>query len=135
MRQGGSPKRRQSDPEVWPDRAPIAYLPGAVPSDGRGAPANGQGAGTSVRLLTLDPPSSATSPGPADRGMPPDHQSVAGRWESALTIGLTAVLVAGWATHILVCILNGLWGFLAVGLLIWPVAVVHGLLSLVTIWF
>ena len=54
--------------------------------------------------------------------------------ESALTFLLVVVLVGSWATHILVCVASGAWGLLAVGLLVCPVAVVHGLAVLVTTW-
>ena len=53
---------------------------------------------------------------------------------SALTFLLVAVLLASWATHIVVCVANGLWSFLVLGLLLVPVALLHGLTVLVTAW-
>lgn len=37
------------------------------------------------------------------------------------------LLAATWATHVVACVTGGLWGLLLLGLLIYPVAVVHGL--------
>ena len=51
-------------------------------------------------------------------------------------LGLFTVLAlaSSWATHIVVCVMEGLWSFLAVGLVLFPVAVLHGVSVWVTAW-
>lgn len=39
---------------------------------------------------------------------------------------LFLVIIAGWITHLVVCIAAKAWLFMIVGALIFPVAVVHG---------
>ncbi|MGF7160080.1 1,4-dihydroxy-2-naphthoate octaprenyltransferase [Rhodoligotrophos appendicifer] len=39
--------------------------------------------------------------------------------------------LAGWVTHIVVCITTAAWWFLALGLFVFPVAILHGWVS----WF
>lgn len=46
-----------------------------------------------------------------------------------ILVGLTAL--AGWITHIVVCLSDGLWGFLIAGALLPPIGVIHG----VGLWF
>lgn len=41
------------------------------------------------------------------------------------------VFPAAWATHVIVCLKTGAWGFLIAGALFFPVGIVHG----VGIWF
>jgi hypothetical protein len=36
-----------------------------------------------------------------------------------------------WLTHIVVCLANGLWGFLVAGAILFPIAIIHGIM----IWF
>jgi len=38
---------------------------------------------------------------------------------------------AAWITHIVTCFQNGEWGFLLVGALFFPIAVIHG----IGVWF
>lgn len=35
-------------------------------------------------------------------------------------------IVASWFTHIIVCLSDGLWGFLIAGAFLFPIAVIHG---------
>lgn len=37
------------------------------------------------------------------------------------------LLAATWVTHVVACATGGLWGLFLLGLLLYPVAVVHGL--------
>lgn len=39
--------------------------------------------------------------------------------------------VAAWFTHVIYCLIEGMWGFLVAGALLFPIAIVHGVL----IWF
>lgn len=41
------------------------------------------------------------------------------------------VIAAAWLTHIFVCFMEGLWGLLIGGAIIFPVGIVHGF----RIWF
>jgi hypothetical protein len=41
------------------------------------------------------------------------------------------VSFAAWITHIVTCFQNGEWGFLLVGALFFPIAVIHG----IGVWF
>lgn len=45
------------------------------------------------------------------------------------TIVLT--IIAAWATHIVVCLQLGKWGFLIAGAVFAPIGVIHGIM----IWF
>lgn len=38
---------------------------------------------------------------------------------------------AAWITHIVFCLSTGAWGFLIAGALLFPIAVIHGML----VWF
>lgn len=51
-------------------------------------------------------------------------------------MGLLATLLAAgsWATHIVVCATEELWGFLALGVVVFPVAVFHGGAVWLTAW-
>jgi hypothetical protein len=42
-----------------------------------------------------------------------------------------AALFASWLTHIVVCLSEGLWGFLIAGAMFFPIGIIHG----VGIWF
>jgi len=48
-------------------------------------------------------------------------------------LGLLIFIAAlcGWATHIITCLGDGLWGFLVAGALFFPIGVIHG----IGIWF
>lgn len=47
-------------------------------------------------------------------------------------LGLVAIVLvaAAWATHVVVCVMEGLWGVLVLGLVVCPVAILHG----VAVW-
>ncbi len=51
-------------------------------------------------------------------------------------MGLLAILLmaASWATHIVVCAMDGLWSLLAFGVLVFPVAILHGVAVWVAAW-
>ncbi len=49
---------------------------------------------------------------------------------STVVVGGLAVFAA-WITHIVTCFQNGEWGFLLVGALFFPIAVIHG----IGVWF
>lgn len=66
------------------------------------------------------------------------RQKLAGNPETAAVLGLVAVpfvlfvaCVVAWFTHVLVCLAAGKWGFLIAGALMFPIAIIHG----VMIWF
>lgn len=42
--------------------------------------------------------------------------------------------IAAWATHIIVCLRDGEWGFLIAGALFFPVAIIHGIGCWVGAW-
>lgn len=58
----------------------------------------------------------------------------AGRWAGPARqvldglLGLLAMLLvaSSWVTHVVVCAVDGLWTFLAIGLVVFPVALLHG---------
>jgi hypothetical protein len=41
-------------------------------------------------------------------------------------VGLVIWVIAAWLTHIIVCIKAATWGFLIVGAIFFPIALVHG---------
>jgi len=41
---------------------------------------------------------------------------------------LAIVAVAAWLTHIVFCLTQGAWGFLIAGALLFPIAIIHGVL-------
>lgn len=43
----------------------------------------------------------------------------------------TLTLIAGWVTHIIVCIQTASWALLIAGALMFPIGIVHG----IGIWF
>ena len=53
-------------------------------------------------------------------------------------VSLVLILVTGgfaaWVTHIVTCFQNGEWGFLLVGVLFFPLAVIHGIGIWVGLW-
>jgi hypothetical protein len=51
-------------------------------------------------------------------------------------MGLLAIILmaASWATHIVVCAMDGLWSLLAFGVLVFPVAILHGVAVWVAAW-
>ena len=59
----------------------------------------------------------------------PMHPMEAG---ACLAIGM--LCYAGWLTHIVACAQDRLWGFLALGAVLVPVGVVHGIGSWFGIW-
>jgi hypothetical protein len=44
-------------------------------------------------------------------------------------VGLACV--GAWLTHVITCLMYGLWGFLVAGALLFPIGIIHG----VMIWF
>ena len=46
-------------------------------------------------------------------------------------IGIVLLAIAGWFTHVVVCIKTAAWGLLVAGTIFVPVGVIHG----VGIWF
>lgn len=48
-----------------------------------------------------------------------------------LVVGLLLMLSAAWITHVITCLLEGAWGFLIAGAIMFPIAIVHG----IGIWF
>lgn len=49
----------------------------------------------------------------------------------ALPVAVVIGCIAAWMTHVVVCLMAGKWGFLIAGAIMFPIAVVHG----VMIWF
>lgn len=51
-----------------------------------------------------------------------------GSSDTGTLIGITILvwIVAAWITHVVVCLKAGSWGFLIVGAIMFPVAVIHG---------
>lgn len=51
-------------------------------------------------------------------------------------LGLLMILLvaSSWATHVVVCAVEGLWSVLALGVLVFPVAVLHGVAVWVAAW-
>lgn len=49
----------------------------------------------------------------------------------AAPFAIGAACVAAWFTHVVVCLAAGKWGFLIAGAIMFPIAIVHG----VMIWF
>lgn len=45
-------------------------------------------------------------------------------------IGLWLIILVGtvgaWITHVVVCLIDGSWGFLIAGALLFPIAIIHG---------
>jgi hypothetical protein len=39
--------------------------------------------------------------------------------------------IAAWLTHVITCLSVGMWGYLIAGALLFPIAIIHG----VMIWF
>ena len=46
-------------------------------------------------------------------------------------LGLYLWMITSWMTHVIVCLMDGSWGFLIAGALIFPIAWIHG----TGIWF
>lgn len=46
-------------------------------------------------------------------------------------VGVFLACFAAWITHVVVCISTAAWGFLIAGAILFPIAVIHG----VMIWF
>lgn len=42
-----------------------------------------------------------------------------------------AIAIAAWLTHVIICLAAGAWGYLIAGALLFPIAVIHG----VMLWF
>lgn len=52
----------------------------------------------------------------------------------ALVATVFAILIgsaAAWLTHVITCLIDGSWGFLIAGAIMFPIAIIHGIL----IWF
>lgn len=79
-------------------------------------------------MLTVQPVAQVHAPAPAR----------AGRWAGQARqvldglLGLLVIFLAAssWLTHVVVCAGEGLWGFLIVGVVVFPVALLHG----VAVW-
>lgn len=66
---------------------------------------------------------------------PPAGRERAGRPAAKALDGLlgllaTLLMAGAWATHVVACATQGLWTFLTLGLVVFPVALVHG----VAVW-
>lgn len=44
---------------------------------------------------------------------------------------LAIVGIAAWLTHVIVCLAAGAWGYLVAGAIMFPIAIIHG----VMLWF
>jgi hypothetical protein len=44
-----------------------------------------------------------------------------------MVLALLAASVAGWITHVVVCLKAGSWGFLIAGAIFAPIGVIHGI--------
>ena len=42
-----------------------------------------------------------------------------------------AIAIAAWLTHVIICLAAGAWGYLIAGALLFPIAVIHGIM----LWF
>ncbi len=79
-------------------------------------------------MLTVQPVAQAHASAPAR----------AGRWAGQARqvldglLGLLVLLLvaSSWLTHVVVCAVEGLWTFLVLGLVVFPVALLHG----VAVW-
>lgn len=40
-------------------------------------------------------------------------------------------MIGAWLTHVITCLMHGLWGFLVAGALVFPIGIIHGIM----IWF
>lgn len=45
-----------------------------------------------------------------------------------LAVSVLAICFAAWLTHVVVCLTTASWGFLIAGALMFPVAIIHGVL-------
>lgn len=62
----------------------------------------------------------------------PDFPFTPGFRAVLITIALTLLLNgAAWLTHVVTCLVEGRWGFLIAGAIMFPIAIIHG----VMIWF
>lgn len=59
----------------------------------------------------------------------PEMAAILGIVAAPVAIGVACV--AAWFTHVVVCLAAGKWGFLIAGAIMFPIAIVHG----VMIWF
>lgn len=48
-----------------------------------------------------------------------------------LPIAFFIAMLAAWVTHVVTCLIDGSYGFLIAGAILFPIAIVHG----VMIWF
>lgn len=39
---------------------------------------------------------------------------------------LIFAVIAAWFTHIVTCLMDGLWGFLVAGAIFFPIGIIHG---------
>lgn len=42
-----------------------------------------------------------------------------------------AIAIAAWLTHVITCLAAGAWGYLIAGALLFPIAIIHGIM----LWF
>ena len=62
----------------------------------------------------------------------PDFPFTPGFRAVLITIALALLLNgAAWLTHVVTCLVEGRWGFLIAGAIMFPIAIIHG----VMIWF
>lgn len=45
-----------------------------------------------------------------------------------LGVLIVLAVVAAWLTHVITCLIEGSWGFLVAGAILFPVAIIHGFL-------
>ncbi len=45
-----------------------------------------------------------------------------------LVVLFMLAMVAAWFTHVITCLIEGSWGFLIAGAILFPVAIIHGFL-------
>lgn len=48
--------------------------------------------------------------------------------KDVLAIGFVGAFIAAWFTHVFTCLTTGAYGFLIAGALLFPIAIVHGVL-------
>jgi len=45
-----------------------------------------------------------------------------------MPVVILIVCVLAWFTHVITCLASGFWGFLIAGALLFPIAIIHGLM-------
>ncbi len=60
------------------------------------------------------------------------------RWGEMLDglLGLFAIVLmaSSWITHVVICAMEGLWSLLILGLVVFPVAILHGIAVWLAAW-